>query len=124
MRGVERRQLGEVSAETCWVESCVSWVTSKTTEVANFGIWVAVSALTCVVDRAATCVSASAPIPVALIAAIWVPLRDWMSVVVSPWIAVTERAEICAAERLEIAIRPSLLVDAPNARPSNVKTPY
>lgn len=44
-----------------------------------------------------------------------------MSVVVSPWIAVTERAEICAAERLEIAIRPSLLVDAPIARPSSAE---
>lgn len=44
----------EVSAETCWVESCVSWVTSKTTEVANFGICVAVSALTWVVESAAT----------------------------------------------------------------------
>ena len=84
----------EVRAETCWVESCVSWVTSKVTEVWNFGICVAVRALTWVVLSAPTWVLSSAPMPVALIAAIWVPLRDWMSVVVSPWIAVVDSAEI------------------------------
>jgi hypothetical protein len=68
------------------------------------GIWVAASALTCVVEKFPNWVELKAPIPVVVKAATCVVVSDAIEVCERLWMAAVDSARICATERAEMDI--------------------